>query len=309
MTLRNFILFATGALALLLSGVLPQTRIVGAQQGGTAARPVTSPAAGSAGTNGSAGTPPPSSPLDINVKASERAVDGSVDADPAVEAAMAPYSVKVRELEKPIGKLEGNLKKGGMGGGSLGNFVADALRTRAQVKLGKPVLLAVMNSSGLRKNQIPAGDVSTSDIFQLLPFENALVTLDLTGEQLRRFLDVTVARRNAQAGARIVYRNNPEKKQGEIVTVKLGAAGEEREIDPKATYTIVTIDYLVKRGGDYAVLQEGKNVRELGLTMRDAVLDYVKAETAAGRPLKAALDGRFKYDRSTPAKTEEDEQP
>ncbi|HEX8494374.1 MAG TPA: 5'-nucleotidase [Pyrinomonadaceae bacterium] len=299
---------SVAALLLLLAGMLSETRIVRAQQGGTAARPATSPANGSTQTNGSTAAQPPA-PLDINVKASERAIDGSVDADPAVEAAIAPYSVKVRELEKPIGKLEGDLKKGGMGGGSLGNFVADALRARAQVKLGKPVLLAVMNSSGLRKNQIPAGDVSTSDIFQLLPFENALVTLDLTGEQLRRFLDVTVARRNAQAGARIVYRNNPEKKQGEIVTVKLGAAGEERDIDPKATYTIVTIDYLVKRGGDYAVLQEGKNVRELGLTMRDAVLDYVKAETAAGRSLKAALDGRFKYDRSTPAKTEEDAQP
>lgn len=305
--MRNLKL-SIAALLLLLAGVLPGTCTVQAQQGGTAARPATSPAGTSAQANGSTPAQPPA-PLDINVKASERAIDGSVDADPTVEAAMAPYSVKVRELEKPIGKLEGDLKKGGMGGGSLGNFVADALRARAQVKLGKPVLLAVMNSSGLRKNSITAGDVSTSDIFQLLPFENALVTLDLTGEQLRRFLDVTVARRNAQAGARIVYRTNPEKKQGEIVTVKLGALGEERDIDPKATYTIVTIDYLVKRGGDYAVLQEGKNVRELGLTMRDAVLDYVKAETAAGRSLKAALDGRFKYDRSTPAKTEEDEQP
>ena len=268
-----------------------------AQQGGATARP-------------SPQTPPAAqAALDLRVKATEREIDESIPNDPAVDAILAPYAAKVRELDAPIGKLAGELKKGGMGAGSLGNFVADALRARAQVKLGKPVLLAVMNSSGLRKNQIPAGDVSTSDIFQLLPFENALVTLDLTGEQLRRFLDVTVARRNAQAGARIVYRNNPEKKQGEIVTVKLGAAGEERDIDPKATYTIVTIDYLVKRGGDYAVLQEGKNVRELGLTMRDAVLDYVKAETAAGRSLKAALDGRFKYDRSTPAKTEEDAQP
>jgi hypothetical protein len=45
----------------------------------------------------------------------------------------------------------------------------------------------------------------------------------------------------------------------------------------------------------------------MGLTMRDAVLDYVKAETAAGRSLRANLDGRFKYDRSTSVKTEEDE--
>jgi 2',3'-cyclic-nucleotide 2'-phosphodiesterase (5'-nucleotidase family) len=300
------ILSVAGALLLLLCGALPDASVARAQQPSTTPRPAASPATPSAG--GAKTGAPAMTPLDISVRANSRAIDETVASDPAVEAAIAPYSVKVRELEKPIGTLAGDLKKGGMGGGSLGNFVADALRDRAQVKLGKPVLLAVINSSGLRKNSITAGNISTSDIFQLLPFENALVTLELTGEQLRRFLDVTVARRNAQSGARILYRSNAQK-QSEIVTVKLGGLGEERDIDPKATYTIVTIDYLVKRGGDYAVLQEGKNMRELGLTMRDAVLDYVKAETAAGRTVRANLDGRFKYDRSTPEKTEDEEQP
>jgi 2',3'-cyclic-nucleotide 2'-phosphodiesterase (5'-nucleotidase family) len=195
-----------------------------------------------------------------------------------------------------------------MGGGSLGNFVADALRDRAQAKLGKPVLLAVINSSGLRKNSMTAGNISTSDIYELLPFENALVSLDLSGEQLRRFLDVTVERRDAQSGARIMYRAGPEQKN-QIVNVKLGSAGAEREIDPKANYTIVTIDYLVKRGGDYSVLQEAKNIQQLGLSMRDAVIDYVKAQTAAGRVVKATLDGRFRFERTEPAKTSGEEEP
>lgn len=231
----------------------------------------------------------------MRAKASERAIDASIPDDPGVDAVIAPYTAKVHELDAPIGKLVGELKKGGMGAGSLGNFVADALRSRAEVKLGKPVLLAITNSGGLRKNEFAEGTLSSSDIYQLLPFENALVVLDLTGEQLRRFLNIVVTHRDAQSGARIVYRTN-EKKESEIVTVKLGGGGE-KEIDPQAIYTIVTIDYLVKRGGDYSVLQEAKNVRPLNLTMRDAVLEYVKAETAAGRDIKAALDGRFRYDK------------
>lgn len=213
---------------------------------------------------------------------------------------IAPYSAKVRELEKPIGHLAGQLKKGGMGAGSLGNFVADALRERAEVKLGKPVLLAITNGGGLRKNEIAEGDISVSDIYELLPFENALITLDLTGEQLRRFLDLVVAHRDAQSGARIVYHTN-DQKQNEIVSVKLG----DKEVDPHATYTIVTIDYLVKRGGEYSFLQEAKNIEPLNLTMRDAVLDYVKAETAAGRQIKPKLDNRFLFDRNGAAKSEE----
>lgn len=250
---------------------------------------------------------PTAAPLDLRVKASERAIDASIPNDPAVDAILAPYSAKVHELDAPIGKLVGELKKGGMGAGSLGNFVADALRARAEVKLGKPVLLAITNSGGLRKNEFAEGNLSSNDIYQLLPFENALVALDLTGEQLRRFLNIVVTHRDAQSGARITYRTN-EKKESEIVAVKLGSGGAvEKEIDPQATYTIVTIDYLVKRGGDYSVLQEAKNVQPLGLTMRDAVLDYVKAETAAGRAVKATLDGRFRYDKPGAETKTEDE--
>lgn len=239
---------------------------------------------------------PSPKPADIHARITEIQVDPSVPDDPEVEKMLQTYAPRVRALNEVIGTLKGELKKDGIGAGSLGNFVADALRDRAQVKTGKPVLLAITNSGGLRKSAIAEGDLRAGDIFELLPFENALVTVDLTGEQLRRFLDVILKNRDAQSGARITYRTN-DKKENETVSVKLGNRGNEVEIDPKATYTIATIDYLVKRGGDYTILQEGKNLQPLGLTMRDAVLDYVKSETAAGRPIKSTLDGRFRSDK------------
>src|ERR1051325_11513704 len=117
-------------------------------------------------------------------------VDESVPPDPDVEKIIAPYSEKVRELSKVIGRLEGGLSKTGVGAGTLGNFVSDGMRAEAQAKLGKPVVLAIMNAGGLRKNNIAAGDLRASDIFELLPFENALVALEVTGEQLVKILAV-----------------------------------------------------------------------------------------------------------------------
>ncbi len=70
--------------------------------------------------------------------------------------------------------------------------------------------------------------------------------------------------------------------------------GNEKTVDPNATYTIVTIDYLLKLGsGSYSVLQERENARPVGITLRDAIMAYVNAETAAGRVLRARLDRRF----------------
>jgi 2',3'-cyclic-nucleotide 2'-phosphodiesterase (5'-nucleotidase family) len=219
-------------------------------------------------------------------------VDASVPADSHVEKMLAPYSERVRELSKVIGRLAGGLTKKGVGAGTIGNFVSDGMRAQAKARLGKPVALAIMNGGGLRKNEIAAGDLRASDIFELLPFENALVALDVTGVTLAKILQVVT--KDAQSGARIHFKYN-DRDRPEFISGKLiDENGNEQEIEPNRLYTIVTIDYLVRlNSGAYAILQEAKTGKPLNITLRDAVMDYVKSETAAGRSLRAAVDNRF----------------
>jgi 2',3'-cyclic-nucleotide 2'-phosphodiesterase (5'-nucleotidase family) len=220
-------------------------------------------------------------------------VDAKIRDDVSIERLLKPYSGKVRALNVVIGKLDGELRKGGVGAGSLGNFATDGIRSQASAVLGKPVVLAITNSGGLRKNTIAAGELRASDIFELMPFENALIQVDLTGEQLLKLLAVILEARDAQSGAKIQYRMNGDK--AELVSAKfLDSRGQETEIDPNATYSIVTIDYLVNlASGRYTILQSGKNIKPLGITLRDAMMNYVKAETAARRSIHATLDSRF----------------
>jgi 2',3'-cyclic-nucleotide 2'-phosphodiesterase (5'-nucleotidase family) len=240
-----------------------------------------------------------------SARVTETAIDASIPDDPPVDKMLAVYSPKVRELEVVVGKLKGELKKSGTGSGSLGNFVTDGMRAQASVKTGRAVAVAMMNSGGIRRNNIGEGDLKARDIFELLPFENALITVDLTGEQLTRLLQMIVAGREAQSGARILYKTNADK-TSEMESAKLRDSAGEKEIEPNATYTIVTIDYLYRVGGSrYGILQAGKNMKELGITLRDAVMNYVKSETAAGREIKPNLDGRFVFDKANSAVIEE----
>ena len=242
---------------------------------------------------------------EINSSASEKLIDASISDDATIEKILAPYSGKVRALSVEIGTLEGELKKSGVGGGSLGNFVADGVKVEATAKLGRPVVLAITNSGGLRKNAITPGQLRASDVFELLPFENALIEIELTGAQVLKLLQVVTSGRDAQAGAKIHYRWNTENRPEFISAKLIDANGHEQEIDASATYKVVTIDYLLKLGsGSYAILQEGKNVTPLGLTIRDAVMEHVKAETASGRPIRALLDDRFVQVGPGPAKSE-----
>ena len=208
-------------------------------------------------------------PAKVGTKSKETLVDSGVPDDPEVEKMLSAYSGKVRALNVVIGRLDGDLTKTGIGAGSLGNFVADGMRAQAKLKLGKPVVLSIMNSGGLRKNEIGAGHLRASDIFELLPFENALVALDVTGAQLSKLLQIVT--RDAQSGARIQFKWNEQNRQEFISGKLVDENGREQEVDPEKIYTIVTIDYLIKLGsGHMCVLQEAKNATPP--TARDGVM-------------------------------------
>jgi hypothetical protein len=100
--------------------------------------------------------------------------------------------------------------------------------------------------------------------------------------------------RDAQSGARIQYKWNDQDRPEFLSGKLIGENGQEQEIDPNKLYTIVTIDYLLKvAGGAYAVLKEAKSSTPLNITLRDAIMEYAKTETAAGRIIRARDDGRY----------------
>lgn len=234
----------------------------------------------------------PGAPAKAGVRSGQTVIDASIPDDPDVEKMLAPYSGKVRAVSAVIAKLDQPLKKESVGAGSLGNFVTDGIRSFAKTKLNKPITLVIMNAGGLRKNEIAAGDLRATDIFELLPFENALVAVEITGADLLKVLPAVV--RDAQSGARIQYKWNDQDRPEFLSGKLIGENGQEQEIDPNKLYTVVTIDYLLKvAGGAYAVLKEAKSSTALNITLRDAIMEYAKTETAAGRIIRTRDDGRY----------------
>jgi len=231
-------------------------------------------------------------PTKVGAKATKIAVDSGIANDPAVDQLLNPYEVKVKELSSVIGRLDGDLIKRGVGAGTVGQFVTDAMLAEARKMTGKNIAVAVTNAGGLRKNDIAKGDIRASDIFELLPFENELITVDISGEQLAKLL--LLSGRDAQSGARVQFKYNDQNRVEVIGAKLIDANDKEQEIDSARMYTIVTIDYLYKlNSGNYALLREGKNLNWLKVTIRDAVTAYVKSETAAGHQLKSKADDRF----------------
>ena len=69
----------------------------------------------------------------------------------------------------------------------IGNFAADVLREAANADV------AVMNTGGIRA-PIPMGPVTVADIYSTFPFDNTIVAVPMTGNELRGLLDFVASR-------------------------------------------------------------------------------------------------------------------
>jgi 5'-nucleotidase len=109
--------------------------------------------------------------------------------DAALAALMGRYDEQVRRLrETRIGSTEVDLRKGK--DGSLGNLVADALRSGAGG--GLRAEFALQNSGGLRVAEVPAGPITFGQIFDLYPFDNLQVVVQVPAVAIRDALETVL---------------------------------------------------------------------------------------------------------------------
>ncbi|HPW66757.1 MAG TPA: bifunctional UDP-sugar hydrolase/5'-nucleotidase [Salinivirgaceae bacterium] len=64
----------------------------------------------------------------------------------------------------------------------LGYWMADALKATAKTEI------AVVNKGGVRIDHLPAGEITRKTIFTIDPFSNQVVTVNLTGHELKAFI-------------------------------------------------------------------------------------------------------------------------
>jgi 2',3'-cyclic-nucleotide 2'-phosphodiesterase (5'-nucleotidase family) len=187
---------------------------------------------------------------------------------------LKPYSDSVnKSMNLVLGTLEVQLTKS-WPLCSLGNFMSDAYLEAGEKKFGRKVDVAAMNTGGIRLNTLEPGPISRGKIFELMPFDNLLVLLELSGTQMQAFLDHLASRGGwPLAGAVFTIENK------KATHVLIGG----KPIDPGAKYTLATSDY-VANGGDDSNVLKGLTQINVGYLQRDAIIEYVKEHKTIGLP-------------------------
>jgi len=219
------------------------------------------------------------------MKGSKIALDASTEkvADAGFNAFLAPYKLQLdAKMDEVIGNVVQDMRAH-KPESLLSNWSADVYLQRAASQLGEPVDVAVVNLGGLR-TQIPKGNFTVRKGFELMPFENELVIIWLKGSDLNELLQFF-----ASIGGQGVSGLRMEIRDGKAVNIWVGG----KPLEMNTLYSIATNDYLAE-GNDYmtALTQQVKRVNT-GILIRDLLMDYVRAETAAGRNINSKLDGRI----------------
>lgn len=225
-------------------------------------------------------------------------VEGGIVPDPRLAARVtelarpldAVRNRVVGEAAAPIGADQGDCRVKEC---TIGNLVAEAMLARVRAQ---GIDVAIMNGGGLRA-AIDAGPITMGEVLTVLPFQNALATFELTGDEVVAALESGVSqveegkgRFPQVAGLRFDYTLSAPPMGGRISDVEVMQDGSWVPLDPAATYGVVSNDFL-RRGGDgYVVFAEdAEKVYDFGPDLADVLAEYLSGND----PYRPATDGRI----------------
>ena len=169
---------------------------------------------------------------------------------------------------------------------NLGDLCADAYRAQSGADI------AFVNGGGVRVN-IEAGDITLNDILKVHPFGNAMCVIEVTGQQILDALEWGARNVPGENGGFLqvsgltyeihTYIDTPCKQDEN--TLFAGIEGERRvqnvlvngkPIDPKATYTLASHDYMLLNQGDgYSMFGGCKLLQDRVKLDNQVLIDYI----------------------------------
>ncbi len=189
---------------------------------------------------------------------------GAVAADPDLVQLRVAYEASV---QKDLGEIIGFSASGlAHRSEALGDLVTRAWREELDADV------AFVNRGGLRQ-EVPKGDVTTGCVYSVMPFDNRLFVLHLTGQDL---VDNLEAHELFAAGV-------SKTDDGWV-----DASGAP--IDPSRSYKVVTIDFLYFGGSGLHLEAEDPHGLDTGVDWREPLIRWIKGKrTSKSRPLETLL--------------------
>jgi 2',3'-cyclic-nucleotide 2'-phosphodiesterase (5'-nucleotidase family) len=214
--------------------------------------------------------------------------------DPEVQAIMNDYAAQIEALKNEvIGHTNAPLTRDSCGESVMGDWSADIMRA-----YDPSIDFAFTNSGGLRTD-LPAGDITFGQVFEVMPFDNTLVIVSVPGDQLKNVLEDGVGAGTKYCGGTLLHgiiqvsglKFDWDASQPLYSRVSNIRYYDDTPVDlsPAATYTIAVNDFMATGGDDSPTLATLPQTNTYEL-IRDLMVSWVKDNSPFDPP---TLTGRI----------------
>jgi 2',3'-cyclic-nucleotide 2'-phosphodiesterase (5'-nucleotidase family) len=224
----------------------------------------------------------------VKITATEININSSIAEDENIKDFINPYQKHVNALldtvlaysPKTLSKYNGKLNT------AIGNLLADAVYEQTNPvfnkRTGKNIDFVLLNHGGIRSS-IPKGNITLRTAYEVMPFENYVVVLELSSEKIEELVHYLTSRKIA----------HPVSSQ---IKITLTANGElnkalihQKPIEKNKTYYIATSNYLMNGGDGTDFFLNPISVTETDYLVRNTLIDYFKKRDT----ITATADNRF----------------
>ena len=213
-------------------------------------------------------------------------VNETIKPNKDIENFIKPYKEHVgKEMSQGLSYTPTNLDRtDGEMESTLGNLMADLTYWKGnaifKTRTGKTVDFALLNFGGIRAG-ITAGPITMEHAFNLMPFENALVVVELSAEKVKEIADYIIQVGKAQ----------PVSSQFNLKITKTGYQLKinNAPLNMSKTYFVLTTDYLQNGGDNMNFFKDPINIYPTDYKLRNAIIDYLSENDT----IKATLDNRI----------------
>jgi len=215
-------------------------------------------------------------------------INQQVLSDSSIVKYYQPFKKNLEEslMNTPISYSPETYKKNdGELNSTLSNMFADATYEMSNPVFnkmsGENIDIVLLNNGGIR-SIISKGNISEKTAFELMPFENSIVVLELNGLSIIKMIDYLrkVKLQHPINGLQITLNNDYS-----VNEVKINGVSIENE----KKYYVATTDYLLEGGDKMYFLAETTKTTDINYKMRDILIDYFKKYDT----LKLKSDNRF----------------
>ena len=208
----------------------------------------------------------------------------------AMKKLIEPYKLQMEsKMNEVISHTSVELNKTG-DNSNLGNLLADFTLEGAQDWAKDngnfSIDAAVINIGGIR-SIIGAGNITTKQVFEVMPFENEVIIVKMNGSDLQGLFDYYLK----------TQKNNPvsklfiETENGKIIQAKVNG----QVVNHAKTYYIATSDYLAMGGDNMKFFSKGELI-PTGIKLRELFLEHFKKHPEINAPTDVRLIFKNKND-------------